>query len=121
MKVEIEIDTYPQLRFAIETLEIERCRLLKAIRTLRAVPTTGNEYLSYRINEHTACLSEIENGISLIRICVEAAREARQHEYPLPAKTPQKPRPKQSKAPKANADATKVNLDDEKQKRRRRS
>jgi hypothetical protein len=121
MKAEIEIDTYPQLRFAIETLEIERCRLLKAIRKLRSVPTTDNEYLFYRINEHTVCLSEIVNAISLIRICVEAARQARQHEYALPAKRSQKPRPKQFKFPKsANTAETKKSVDDEKLERRRR-
>jgi hypothetical protein len=94
MKVEIEIDEYPQVRYALKTLEIEQLRLSNAIRKLGSSPRTAED----GAGDHEMCLDEIEAAISLIRTCVEAARHARQRERP--AQSSKEPRAKQSNGPK---------------------
>jgi hypothetical protein len=96
MKIEIDIGEYPQMRHAIETLEIERSRLLKSIRELRSLPVVGEEYPLDRINENTLCLSEIDSAILLVRDCLEAARVARQRERPMPGEASKAKRSKRS-------------------------
>jgi hypothetical protein len=83
MKIQVEIDEYPQLRHAIKTLEIERSRLAKLIREPRSVSETRPDGPEPRINELKICLDEVKAAISLIHDCVEAARHGRQREYPV--------------------------------------
>jgi hypothetical protein len=78
MKVEIKIDEYPQVRYALKILEIERVRLSNAIQEQRSNPGTAEDVA----REHEVCLDEIKAAISLVRSCVEAARRARQRERP---------------------------------------
>ena len=86
MKIEIEIEDYPQIRHALATLELERSRLLKSIRTLRLGLAKGENaaaHIELRIR-----LDETKTAISLIRCLLEAARQARQREYPMPEGSP---------------------------------
>jgi hypothetical protein len=109
MKVEIEIDEYPQVRYALKILEIERVRLSNAIQELRSNPGTAEDVAG----EHEVHLDEIEAAISLIRTCVEAARHARQRERPEQAS---KKRPaKQSNGPKPRARGKRASDDEKKQ------
>jgi hypothetical protein len=105
MIIEIDIDEYPQMRYAIETLEIERSRLLKSIRELRSLPATGEDFPLTRINENLASLNEIDNTIKLVRNCIEAARHARQREHPEPEKSSKRSqgRPAARKRPPSRA------------------
>jgi hypothetical protein len=100
MIVQIEIDEYPQIRHAIQALDIERNRLLKAIEELRSAPAAGEDDPTARVNEQIVGLDETETAIALLRDCVEAARHTRQREYPLPKEPSKKRRAKRSSGPK---------------------
>jgi hypothetical protein len=82
-KLEIEFNPHgiSDLRFTIDTLEIERSRLMKAIRKMRSLPKTEDEYPLSRIRENEAQLAEIETSIVLLRACVRSAIESRQREH----------------------------------------
>ncbi len=101
MIIEIDIDEYPQMRYALDTLETERSRLVKSIREMRSRPITGSDYPLPRINENRASLNEIDNAIKLVRNCIEAARHARQHERPVPQELSKKARSKRAKLSRA--------------------
>jgi hypothetical protein len=55
------------MKYAIETLEIEKSRLIRAIREMRSLPVLGDDYPSTRIDEHKKSLEELEDAISTIK------------------------------------------------------
>jgi dynactin complex subunit len=57
--------------YAIETLEIEKSRLIKAIRELRSLPVSGDDYPTGRIDEHKQKLEELERSISFLEREIE--------------------------------------------------
>lgn len=84
MIIKIEVDEYPQLRHAVSALELEQSRLSKLIRERISSSATADEDAESSALELKLCLDEVETAISLIRNCIEAARHARQREYPPP-------------------------------------
>ena len=50
------------LDYAFETLEIEKHRLLSAIREMRSLPVTGDDFPIGRIEEHNGMIAVLDGG-----------------------------------------------------------
>jgi hypothetical protein len=59
------------LQYAIDTLEIERSRLNEAVRAMRALPVSGDEYPEDRVKEQTALSGYIEQAIVFLKQAIE--------------------------------------------------
>jgi hypothetical protein len=76
------------LRYAIETLEIEKHRLSGAIREMRAIPMTGENYPGTRIREHKKSIEDVELAIAVLRNSIEASERIVQLEVERGKKRP---------------------------------
>jgi hypothetical protein len=56
-----------ELRYSIETLEIERSRLIEAIRAMRAMATTEDDYPGTRVKEQRDLLQGVEHVLEFLR------------------------------------------------------
>jgi hypothetical protein len=65
--------SYPlgNFAYAFETLEIEKHRLLKAIRDMRSLPVIGDDFPVGRIEEHNGMISELDKAISALKAAIE--------------------------------------------------
>jgi hypothetical protein len=59
------------LQYALDTLEIERGRLNEAVRAMRALPVSGDDYPEERVKEQTAAWGHIERAIFFLRQAIE--------------------------------------------------
>jgi hypothetical protein len=71
---------YRKLDYALETLQIEKHRLVRAIREMRAMPVSGDDYPAQRIKDHGENLEAIEIGITLFEGAIESSRIAHERE-----------------------------------------
>jgi hypothetical protein len=55
------------MTYAIETLEIEKSRLIKIIREFQAMPVIADERPTVRIADHSQLLREVEEAIVLLQ------------------------------------------------------
>jgi hypothetical protein len=68
------------LQYAIETIEIERSRLVEAVRAMRALPVTADDYPEERANEQRDALHGIELSLIFLRQAVETGERESQIE-----------------------------------------
>jgi hypothetical protein len=68
------------LQYAIETIEIERARLVEAVRAMRALPVTADDYPEARANEQSAALLGIDLALSFLRQAIETGERVCQIE-----------------------------------------
>jgi hypothetical protein len=66
------------LQYAIETIEIERACLVEAVRAMRALPVTADDYPEARANEQSAALDGIELALIFLRQAVETGEQESQ-------------------------------------------
>jgi hypothetical protein len=66
------------LQYAIDTLEIEWGRLTEAVRAMRALPITADDYPEKRANEQSAALKNVEQAIVFLRQAVETSEREHQ-------------------------------------------
>ena len=59
---------------AIETLEIEQSRLIEAIRAMRAMAVSEDDYPGTRVKEQKDALHNVEQVIAFLRQAVETSR-----------------------------------------------
>ncbi len=57
--------------YAFETLEIEKHRLLKAIREMRSLPVIGDDFPVGRIEEHNGMIGVLDGAISALKAAIE--------------------------------------------------
>ena len=69
------------MKYAFETLEIEKHRLLRAIREIRSMPTSGEDYPLDRIKEHMEMIAELDHAIATLQHAIEAAQRQRELEH----------------------------------------
>jgi hypothetical protein len=62
------------LEYAIETLEIERSRLVEAIRAMRAMAVNEDDYPGTRVKEQRDSLESIERVLVFLRQAVEQSK-----------------------------------------------
>jgi hypothetical protein len=65
-----------KLNYSLETLQIEKHRLTRTIREMRAMPVSGDDYAAQRIQDHIERLDAIERGIALSEGAIESSRIA---------------------------------------------
>jgi hypothetical protein len=69
-----------EMEYATQTLEIERCRLVKAIREMRSV-AVEEDYPAGRIKEHKESLEQIQSAMDLIFRCIEIGSAQRRRQW----------------------------------------
>jgi hypothetical protein len=62
------------LRYAIETLEIEKSRLVEAIRAMRAMAVTEDDYPGPRVKEQRDALQSVEQSIVFLHQAADQSR-----------------------------------------------
>ena len=61
-----------EMKYALETLAIEKSRLIVAIREMRSLPVSDGDYPTARIDEHQRLIEELEAAINVVNDAVEA-------------------------------------------------
>ena len=61
------------LQYAVATVEIEWGRLTEAVRAMRALPITDDDYPEKRANEQSAALKNIGEAIVFLRQAIETS------------------------------------------------
>jgi membrane glycosyltransferase len=62
------------LQYAIETMEIEKSRLVEAIRAMRAMAATEDDYPGTRVKEQRDALESVEQSIAFLHQAVDQSR-----------------------------------------------
>jgi hypothetical protein len=62
------------LQYAIETLEIEKSRLVEAIRAMRAMAVTEDDYPGPRVKEQRDALQSVEQSIVFLHQAADQSR-----------------------------------------------
>jgi len=66
--------------YAFETLEIEKHRLLRALREMRSMPATGDDLPVDRIKEHTEMIAELDRAIAALKYATEEIERLRKND-----------------------------------------
>jgi hypothetical protein len=69
------------MKYAFETLEIEKHRLLRAIREMRSLPVSSDDFPLERIKEHTELIAELDHAIATLKSGVEEAQRRPEAAY----------------------------------------
>ena len=80
VKFVASVPSVDALRYAIETLEIEKSRLVEAIRVMRAMAVTEDDYPGPRVKEQRDALQSVEQSIAFLH---QAADQSRRNRHEL--------------------------------------
>jgi hypothetical protein len=84
VKFVASVPSVDALQYAIETLEIEKSRLVEAIRAMRAMAVTEDDYAGPRVKEQRDAPQSVEQSIAFLHQAADQSHRNRQLEQERP-------------------------------------